>query len=91
MDISLESIQIGQCYLTQDGEVRRVLGLTAEKRVHYEYWRVGKRAFRNWKPGIEDLRSFALSLERPVPNDWTPGRAGEGLASTNVSQILGKR
>ncbi len=76
MDISPESVQIGQCYLTQVGEVRRVLGLTAEKRVHYEYWCVGKRMLKNWKPGIEGLRAFALSVERPVPDNWTPQMGG---------------
>jgi hypothetical protein len=29
------------------------------------------RAF-NWRTDILDLRSFAFSVERPVPCDWTP-------------------
>ena len=36
MSIPPESIQVGQCYLMLDGEVRRVLRLLPNQGVHYE-------------------------------------------------------
>jgi len=67
--IDPESIQAGQCYLTGDAHVRRVVRIMPDGRVQYE-WRGGNR--RKWKPGILDQREFALAAERSVPSDWTP-------------------
>ncbi len=68
------SIEIGACYLTKTGMVRRVLHIFSDGRVQYES-RPGAtlRAF-NSMPHIRDLRSFAFSVERAVPCDWTPER-----------------
>jgi hypothetical protein len=72
MSVSPESIKVGQCYLTLSGQVRRVVRLLPDGRVQYET-RGGAvaRAF-NWRTDVLDLRSFAFSVERPVPCDWTP-------------------
>jgi hypothetical protein len=72
-----ESIQVGQCYLSVTGQVRRVMRVLPDGRVQYEA-RGGAvaRAF-NWRTDILDLRSFAFSVERPVPCDWTPEPKGQ--------------
>jgi hypothetical protein len=68
--IDPESIQTGQCYLTGDAHVRRVVRIMADGRIQYE-WRAGHR--RRWKSGILDQREFALAAERLMPCDWTSG------------------
>jgi hypothetical protein len=72
MPIPPESIQVGQCYLMLDGEVRRVLRLLPNEGVHYES-RAGMivQAF-GWKPGVLARSAFAALIDRPVPCDWTP-------------------
>ncbi len=76
MSVPPESIQVGQCYLSVTGQVRRVMRVLPDGRVQYEA-RGGAvaRAF-NWRTDILDLRSFAFSVERPVPCDWTPEPKG---------------
>jgi hypothetical protein len=75
VSLAPESIQSGQCYLTTNGQVARVLRLSAEERVSYEF-RDGTvaRAF-GWTAGVTDLRSFTHLVERQVPCDWTPKTA----------------
>lgn len=71
MSVPPESIQIGQCYVSAAGEVRRVLGLLP-KRVQFQQ-RAGHR--RGWDVSIIDSldrRSFAFAARKPVPCDWTP-------------------
>ena len=72
MSIPPESIQVGQCYLTLSGQVRRVMRLLPDGRAQYEA-RGGAvaRAF-NWRTDVLGLRSFAFSVERAVPCNWTP-------------------
>ncbi len=73
MSIPPESIQIGQCYLTDGSIVRRVVRILPDGRTQYE-WRGGHRM--KWKAGILSRREFALTAEREVPCDWTPEREG---------------
>ena len=77
MSIPPESIQVGQCYLMLDGEVRRVLRLLPNQGVHYES-RLGAsvQAF-GWKAGVLALSAFAALVDRPVPCDWTSGGNGD--------------
>lgn len=79
MPVSPESIAIGKCYLTSNGQVARVLKLSPEGDVHYEF-RSGAvvRAF-GWNGGVTDLRSFGHLIEREVPCDWTPETRQEEL------------
>jgi hypothetical protein len=65
-----ESIQTGECYLTSMGTVRRVAGLLPG-RVRYEQRPAHRPTWANHRTDILDLRSFAFSVERPVPCDWT--------------------
>jgi hypothetical protein len=71
MSIEPQSIQVGQCYLMQSGVVRKVTALPPG-RVQFEQRAGAVYRASGWKRGILDLRSFAFSVERPVPCDWTP-------------------
>jgi hypothetical protein len=71
MSVDPASLQIGQCYLTHTGLVRRVIAFHRGQ-VQYET-RSNKRAGGwAWRPGIVDPKVFASLLDRPVPCDWTP-------------------
>ncbi len=71
--IDPESIQVGQCYLTRSGQVRRVRAFH-EGRVQFEARSKPPRPSSSWvwRPGILDPETFAAMIERPVPCDWTP-------------------
>ncbi len=69
MSIEPQSIQVGQCYLSDGGMVRRVVRILPDGRVQYE-WRGGNRL--NWKPGILSSLEFTASTERLVPCSWAP-------------------
>ena len=67
-----DRVQPGKCYLLETGHVRRVIRLMPDGRVQYE-GRVGhQRAPGAWRPGMQDIRSFAFLIEREVPCDWSP-------------------
>ena len=72
MTIPPESIQSGQCYLTTNSQVARVLRLSAEGRVNYEFRDSRVVKALGWTAAVTDLRSFAHLAVRPVPCDWTP-------------------
>ncbi len=72
MSIDPESIEVGQCYLTRSGHVRRVRAIT-EGRVLFDSRKKPPRGTRwVWQPSILDLQAFAAAAERPVREDWTP-------------------
>ncbi len=71
MPVPAESLQVGQCYLTDGGHVRKVIRLMPDGRVGYE-WRRSYSAKSPWKMGMTDRQPFAEAVERPVPCDWTP-------------------
>ncbi len=71
MSVPPESIRAGQCYLTETGQIRRVLRVLPDGRVQYEYRGAANPQIR-WKDGIQDRRSFAFLVEREVPCDWSP-------------------
>ena len=73
--IDPESVQVGQCYLTDGGHIRRVIRLLPDGRVQYEH-RSALRIPKTWASGVSDHRSFAFAIERPVPCDWTPETDG---------------
>ncbi len=72
MPLPPESIQIGKCYLTHSGEVRRVLRLLPEDRVHYEFREAAVARAFGWKEGVLGLAPFAALVEHEVPCNWTP-------------------
>ena len=79
--IDPESIQVGQCYLMDTGRIRRVTGLLPG-RVRYQQ----RRSDGVWQVSggdILDLRSFAFSVERPVPCDWTPESDASSTGRSN--------
>jgi hypothetical protein len=69
MSIPPESPEVGQCYLTEDGRVRKVMRLPAG-------WPhplpVPRPAQQTMALRTLDHRSFVSTIERPVPCDWTP-------------------
>jgi hypothetical protein len=73
MSIPPERIEVGQCYLTRSGQVRRVRAFH-EGRVQFEARSKPPRPSSRWvwRPGILDPETFAAMIERPVPCDWTP-------------------
>lgn len=71
MSVPPESIQVGECYLTHMGTVRRVTGLLPG-RVQFQQRPGHRTAWVGYRNHILDLRSFAFAVERPVPCDWTP-------------------
>jgi hypothetical protein len=73
MSIAPESIQVGECYLTKMGTIRRVTGLLPGS-VRNEQRPAHRTTWPNHRTDILDLRSFAFSVERAVPCDWTPER-----------------
>ncbi len=77
MSVPLKSLEVGKCYLMETGHVRRVVRIMPDGRIQYEH-RVGHVVPRIWKAGIQDGRSFAVTIEREVPWDWTP-EADEAL------------
>ncbi len=70
MSINPDSIQVDQCYLTNSGHVRRVLRILPGK-VQFASRLATTRPRKDLKVDVLDLRSFAFSIERTVPCDWT--------------------
>ncbi len=75
MSVPPESIEVGKCYLMETGQVRRILRIMPDGRFQYEH-RMGYSAPKAWKSGIQSGRSFAATVEREVPCDWTPEKEG---------------
>ncbi len=72
MTIPPESIEVGKCYLGNNGKVWRVVRLWPDSRVQFEFRARSRGEARVWKPGMLLLRDFASSAQREVPCDWTP-------------------
>ncbi len=72
MSIPPESIQVGKCYLTNTGQVRRVIRIMPNGRVQYEHRSGHAILKRQWPSNIAEARTFAFAVEREVPCDWTP-------------------
>ncbi len=71
MSIPPESIEVGKCYLTNTGHIRRVTRIFPDGRVQFEQ-RLGHTLLkRRWPSNIAEGRSFAFAIEREVPCDWT--------------------
>jgi hypothetical protein len=72
MTVPPESIQVGKCYLSNNGMVRRVVRLMPDGRVQYETRSGPLRNAKTWKPGMLQIRDFASSAQREVPCNWAP-------------------
>ncbi len=71
MSIPPETIQVGQCYLTNSGQVRRVIAVMADGRVRYER-RPGDTPDAPWQEAMQELAIFAALAEGEVPCDLGP-------------------
>ena len=74
MSIPPESIQIAQCYLSEEGRVRRVVGFRPTGWVQYKYRFATLYKRGAWRSGRLSLQMFAATVTREVPCDWTPER-----------------
>ena len=72
MTIPEESIQVGKCYLGDNGKVWRVVRIWPDGRVQFEFRSRMQKDARVWKPGMLEGTAFAASAQREVPCDWTP-------------------
>ncbi len=75
MSVPPESIEVGKCYLTNSGFVRRVLEISPQGWIVYER-RPAYRPEAVWLECNQHLSGFAPQIEREVPCDWTPEREG---------------
>lgn len=76
MSISPEAVEVGKCYLGDNGQVRRVVRLWDDGRVQYESRARYLSNAKVWKPGMLSLSDFAVSAQREVSYDWTPEARG---------------
>ncbi len=77
MPIPSDSIHVGECYLTDSGQVRRVTLLLPDGEVRFDARRCEAALTTGGVEGSLDLSSFAAQALRPVPRDWTPDMGGE--------------
>ncbi len=61
-------IKVGQCYLTSNGQVARVLEVSADGRLRYEF-RSPVIGVAFWTPAVTNLQSFSRLVEREIPCD----------------------
>jgi hypothetical protein len=64
-----ESMKVGKCYLTDAGQVRRILHILPNGRVAYER-RPAHRPDGPWQEANQDLSMFAALAEAEVPCDF---------------------
>ncbi len=72
MTIPRSSIQAGQCYLTVNGQVARVVKRLPDGGVHYQFRNAALAKAFGWHSGNTTVETFALMVERLVPCDFTP-------------------
>ena len=71
MNIPVSALEVGKCYLTLPGEVRRLLRILPEGKLHYEARDATVLWAGGWKEGVLEPTPFAALLEREVACDWT--------------------
>lgn len=72
MPVPPESIQVGRCYLSDQGRIRRVTKFLPEGRLRYRYRSLLASKYEPWQTGRLDVEGFATTTLREVPCDWTP-------------------
>jgi hypothetical protein len=72
LSVPPESIEVGRCYLSDDGRVRRVRKFLPDGRVRYTYRSFLAAQASPWRTGRLDVEGFAATALREVPCDWTP-------------------
>ncbi len=72
MAVPPESIEVGKCYLSNDGRVRRAAKFLPDGRIRYAYRSFPVPQGRLWRTGRLDVERFAETTVREVPCDWTP-------------------
>jgi hypothetical protein len=69
MSIPPESIQVGRCYLSEEGRVRRVTKFLASGQVRYKYRSFPDDERSPWRTGNLDVGRFAATTLREVSCD----------------------
>ncbi len=72
MSVPPESVEVGKCYLGDNGKVWRIVRLWPDSHVQFEFRARSCGDAKVWKPGMLHLRDFAEAAQREVPCDWTP-------------------
>ncbi len=72
MAVPPESLEVGKCYLSNDGRVRRAAKFLPDGRIRYAYRSVPAVQGRLWRTGRLNVERFAETVLREVPCDWTP-------------------
>ena len=76
---SPDGIEVGQCYVTHLGQVRRIVRIMEDGRVQYEY-RSGATRPKRWRPGMVTSHSFVATAARQVVCDWIAEERAEQRA-----------
>ncbi len=69
MSAPRKSIQAGQCYLTLNWQVARVVKLLPDGDLHYQFCNATLAKAFGWHSGQSTLDTFVLIVERSVPCD----------------------
>ncbi len=72
MAIPPESIEVGKCYLSEDGRVRRVVKFLPGERIRYAYRSFPATQGKLWRTGRLELKRFAETTLREVPCGQVP-------------------
>lgn len=73
MTVPPGSIEVGKCYLTNSGQVRRATRILPSGWIRYE-WRPAGEPSAAWQAASQVAPSFTFQIKREVPCDWTPER-----------------
>ena len=76
MNIPPETTEVGKCYLSDDGRVRRVVKFISDSQVRYAYRSFPAHDGKLWRTGRLEVERFAETTIRQVPHDWTPETEG---------------
>lgn len=67
MTVRVQDIAVGRCYVTASDHVRRVLEITADRRVRWEHRRLSPNA--STPTTMPTLERFAVEVEHLVDGD----------------------
>ena len=76
MSIPISEIEVGKCYLSNEGRVRRVVKFLPNERVRYRYRSFPVTEREPWRTGRLDIEGFAATTLREVPCDLRPEEEG---------------
>ena len=72
MPLPPETIEVGKCYLSDEGRVRRVVRFLPDGRIQYAYRTFPTAPSIPWRTGRLPVERFAKTVVREVPCNWRP-------------------